>query len=136
MKLLLCLSLIAAVVAGTKKVSGSIKAGSAAGQKLISSSRGLEDNFDEAFVATHSVLFESCHQSSSWTEDGYVQVDMVRYILCPTDSCYSGGCSSSSYGEYVVDMNTFVDAYMEYQLEALAYKCETMREACGCGGKT
>jgi hypothetical protein len=135
MKLAFSLSLVAvAAAAGTKNMDFSaFQAGSSAGRGLLASSRALEDGFEEAFVAAYSIIFQGCHTTSSWSEDGYAQSILVSFQLCPTSYCSSSGCSSSAYGEYVVDMNTFVDAYMEYQLEARQYKCETMIENCGCG---
>lgn len=136
MKLVLILTFLAHVsVAHIGSAIMDIKAfqvDSKAGKKLVSSARALEDNFDDAMVATHSIVFQACHTSISWTDDGYAQVSLVSFVLCPSDSCSDGTCSSEYYGEYLVDIITFVDAYMEYKLEALAYKCETMRESCGC----
>eukprot|EP00544_Gedaniella_sp_CCMP2646_P002848 CAMPEP_0202507110 /NCGR_PEP_ID=MMETSP1361-20130828/51551_1 /ASSEMBLY_ACC=CAM_ASM_000849 /TAXON_ID=210615 /ORGANISM="Staurosira complex sp., Strain CCMP2646" /LENGTH=366 /DNA_ID=CAMNT_0049141213 /DNA_START=42 /DNA_END=1142 /DNA_ORIENTATION=+ len=101
-------------------------------QKSKSSNRGLEDAFEETVVAKHSVIFDGCTNSSTWQDGKYTVVPLVRFTLCPTDFCASGSCSSSSYGEYVVDLPTFLDSYLEAQLDATAYKCEQMREQCGC----
>ena len=94
--------------------------------------RGLEDAFEETIVAKHSVIFDGCTNTSTWQDGAYIVVPLVRFTLCPTDSCASGSCSSSSVGEYVVDLATFLDSYLEAQLEQTQYKCEQMREQCGC----
>jgi hypothetical protein len=113
----------------------SIDAKSRAGQKLLSSARQLEDGFNEAFVARHSIIFDGCHNSTSWTENGFVNTALVRFRLCPTKYVHSGSCFTTRVGEYMVDMLTFVDAYMEYQLDADRMACENTREACGCEGE-
>ena len=99
---------------------------------IAKSDRGLEDAFEETVVAKHSVIFNGCTNTSTWQNGQYTVIPLVRYTLCPTDSCSAGSCSSSSYGEYVVDLETFLDSYLEAQLQATQYKCEQMREQCGC----
>ena len=99
---------------------------------IAKSDRGLEDAFEETIVAKHSVIFDACHNSSTWQEGKYMTIPLVRFTLCPTGSCSNGDCSSSSYGEYVVDLATFLDSYLEAQLQQTQYKCEQMREQCGC----
>jgi hypothetical protein len=61
-------------------------------------------------------------------------IGLVKFMLCPSDYCSSSGCDSTYTGEYVVDLETFLDSYLEAQLDALEYKCEMMREQCGCDG--
>eukprot|EP00592_Proboscia_alata_P026002 CAMPEP_0194433348 /NCGR_PEP_ID=MMETSP0176-20130528/76184_1 /TAXON_ID=216777 /ORGANISM="Proboscia alata, Strain PI-D3" /LENGTH=404 /DNA_ID=CAMNT_0039250485 /DNA_START=11 /DNA_END=1225 /DNA_ORIENTATION=+ len=108
-------------------------------EELMSSSssssfpqRKLEDAFEESFVASHSIIYEGCHNASSWEDDGYRKISLVRFKLCPSAYCSSSGCSSDYAGEYVVDLMTFVDAYLESKMEAKEYQCEMMREKCGC----
>lgn len=46
------------------------------------------------------------------------QKGLIRFRLCKSDSCFdhfNNGCSSN-YGEYVVDMSTFLDAYIGFQV--------------------
>lgn len=96
--------------------------------------RNLEDNFEEAVIAKYSVVFESCHNATTWSDQGAQTIGLVKFSLCPSDYC-TEGCSSSEKGEYVVDLPTFLDAYLEAQADALEYKCEMMREQCGCDGQ-
>jgi hypothetical protein len=54
---------------------------------------------------------------------------VVRFALCPSDSC-SSGCTGG--GEYVVSMSAFVDAYTEAKMTEQEYACESIRENCYC----
>jgi hypothetical protein len=62
-----------------------IKANSKAARSLMAKAmktgeqRRLEDNFDEAVVASHSVVFESCHNVTTWTDEG-AKVRTVFYL--------------------------------------------------------
>lgn len=124
----------AAGTQGYKKLEmNQFKADSNVARKLLAKSdRGLEDAFEETVVATHSVIFDACYNTTSWQDGAAMVLPLVKFTLCPTDSCSAGSCSSSSYGEYVVDLPTFLDSYLEAQLEQTQYKCEQMREQCGC----
>ena len=116
-------------------------ASSNAARKLILSSlpvdpsgRMLEDGGESSFVAAHSIYFDGCHNTTSWYNNAYSVVPLVRFRLCPTKYVHSGKCFSKKVGEYLTPMTTFVDAYMEYHLEDIRQKCENMRESCGCNG--
>ena len=54
---------------------------------------------------------------------------LVHFKLCPTDTCGSG-CSGGA--DYVIDMNEFVSAYLEYKEELKEQQCEDIRENCYC----
>jgi len=122
--------------------STSFTANSKAGKKLLSVAknikspshdiRRLEDGFDESFVAQYSIIYEGCHNDTSWEDENYRSVGLVRFKLCPSEYCSSWGCSSEYAGEYLVELQTFLDSYLESKMEAIEYKCEMMRELCGC----
>ena len=128
----------AAGTQGYKKLEmEQLKANSKAARNLLAKAktvRKLEDNFEESVVAQHSVVFESCHNVTTWTDEGAKMIGLVKFNLCPSDYC-TEGCTSDAKGEYVVDLETFLDSYLEAQLDALEYKCEMMREQCGCEGE-
>jgi hypothetical protein len=146
-KMKLSFSLLASAIAGAAAAGldfVSFDASSKAAQNLIlsslqvedsfdeNSSRQLEDSIDENFVASHSIYFDGCHNTTSWSEDGYAIISLVRFRLCPTKYIHSGRCFSRRVGEYLVQMTTFVDAYMEFKLESVRQQCENLREVCGC----
>mmetsp|Transcript_16567 Transcript_16567/g.27470 ORF Transcript_16567/g.27470 Transcript_16567/m.27470 type:complete len:376 (-) Transcript_16567:229-1356(-) len=134
------LSLLISAVAGVAASSMdapmdfvSMEASSKAGENLLLSSRQLED-VDEAMVARHSIIYDGCHNTTSWADGVYSVVPLIRFRLCPSKYVHSGRCFSSRLGEYLVEMTTFVDSYLEYKREMMERKCETIREACGCDG--
>jgi len=59
-------------------------------------------------------------------------VGLVRFRLCPRDHCFDHfgvGCSQH-YGEYVVGMSTFLEAYFAYEKEMSEQGCEAYRQTC------
>jgi hypothetical protein len=78
-------------------------------------------NIDNSYVAGYSVKFQGCHHVQQWNDDADGEEDikimtqrLVRFRMCPADSCSATstkGCDSN-YGDYLVDMETYVEAYM------------------------
>jgi hypothetical protein len=117
-----------------------------AASSLISSSRMLENNNngDYSFLTSYGVKFQGCHHVQQWNdnadEDSDVRIKtkrLARYRLCPSDQCAtdkSSGCTSH-YGDYVVDLNTFIASYLaaiENEKESICgYAQETCETACG-----
>ncbi|KAL7579871.1 hypothetical protein ACA910_004882 [Epithemia clementina (nom. ined.)] len=118
---------------------------SQAGRSLLSRSRRLNGNGDYAFVGQYSIKFQGCHHVQQWNSnmdqdnnnDNEDQVRIMtkrlaRYRLCPIDSCNndrSSGCSSK-FGDYIVDMNTFVSAYLDSMAEQKEQVCDNMDYEC------
>jgi hypothetical protein len=99
------------------------------GRHLMQHARRLDQSYyedvavDSNFIASYAVKFQGCHHVQQWNPDASEDQDavrimtkrLVRFRLCPSDNCNSdntAGCSSN-YGDYVVDMNTFLSAYIE-----------------------
>lgn len=115
------------------------------GKRLLSEARKLEqeeEELDLSWVVDYSIKFQGCHHITQWNAEANGDEDvriatkrLVRFRLCPTDSCdssSSGGCSSG-YGEYIIDMDTFLMAYLEDKRELEEWTCENYREnICGC----
>lgn len=135
-----------------------IDANSSFGRQLINKSRRVEQQYDEngidiSFVSEYSLKFMGCHHVTQWAseeEQGQQQAydqeanglnaangrirskGLVRYKLCPSDSCtnaFGVGCTSN-YGEYVVDMNSFLEIYMKWRMEEESSNCELYRNTC------
>ena len=122
----------------------SIKADSELGMNLLSKARRVEDNgeIDFTWVANFSIKFQGCHHVSQWNEEADGEEDvrietkrLIRFRLCPSDLCSadsSGGCSAD-YGDYIIDMNTFLETYYQAVENYNQYKCEyTDQMVCDC----
>mmetsp|Transcript_11391 Transcript_11391/g.32811 ORF Transcript_11391/g.32811 Transcript_11391/m.32811 type:complete len:383 (+) Transcript_11391:107-1255(+) len=80
------------------------------------------NNIDISYLAGYSVKFQGCHHVQQWNDNADGEDDikimtqrLVRFRMCPADSCSSTstkGCDSN-YGDYIVDMETYVNAYMQ-----------------------
>jgi hypothetical protein len=138
--ILALLSLVAAVSASSQMADPQlhelkdIKADTPLGMKLLSQARNLEEgaNYDQTWVAGYSLKFQGCHHISQWNDDADEDNDvriatkrLVRFRMCPTDSCTSSsaGCSNG-YGDYIIDMNTYIAAYFEARQTYKQYECE------------
>mmetsp|Transcript_8114 Transcript_8114/g.17584 ORF Transcript_8114/g.17584 Transcript_8114/m.17584 type:complete len:407 (+) Transcript_8114:129-1349(+) len=141
-------SLLAALNAASaskpvKLPTADIPATSKLGSRILSASkqRNLDgDNF--SWVAGYSIKFIKCATSDDYyggyfggeenggndrqNYNGMYKQRLVHYKLCPTGSCDS--CSNGA--DYVIDMNVFVEAYIESKLDAQEYNCEQVRENC------
>jgi hypothetical protein len=124
-----------------------ISANSALGMDLVSKARRLENDDDNnAFSATwvsgYAVKFQGCHHIKQWNGDADDESDvkisttrLIRFRLCPESSCSStkaAGCAKG-YGDYIVDMDTFMNSYIEAKKQESEYNCEAAITACGCG---
>lgn len=142
---------IATLLVGTAAAtSSSIRATSKVGKNLISKARRLDGGNDNmSWVANYSLRFEKCATSTDYyggyfggnqdnndnndnqryNYNGVYEQRLVHFKLCPTESCGSG-CSGGA--DYVIDMNEFVQAYMEYKVEAQEAECESVAANCYC----
>lgn len=128
-------------------VSGtSIKADSKLGGNLLSKARKLENNDNEeidfTWVAGYSIKFQGCHHINQWNNDAdgddapKIQTKrLIRFRLCPSDTCSlsdGGGCDSG-YGDYIIDLNIFLQAYWENKQEWEEWNCEYYENnVCDC----
>eukprot|EP00542_Grammatophora_oceanica_P011766 CAMPEP_0194046262 /NCGR_PEP_ID=MMETSP0009_2-20130614/20080_1 /TAXON_ID=210454 /ORGANISM="Grammatophora oceanica, Strain CCMP 410" /LENGTH=387 /DNA_ID=CAMNT_0038691471 /DNA_START=66 /DNA_END=1229 /DNA_ORIENTATION=- len=104
--------------------------------KATNGERRLEDEVNNDVLAGYSLIYQGCHNSTSWSDEGVQYMGLVQFKLCHSYYCGDNGkCRSQMAGDYVVDLNTFVDSYLESKLELNRYKCEMLREQCGCNGE-
>lgn len=113
--------------------------------------------FDMSFVSEYSIKFIGCHHVTQWASEqeqeeaednnqeqaeemnqmnaanGRIRSKgLVRFRLCPKGSCsdhFGVGCSSN-FGEYVVDMYSFLEVYIAWQMENAQYQCQTYQNTC------
>lgn len=121
-----------------------VKVDSPLGAKLMDKARKLEnaDEIDFTWVADFSIKFQGCHHVTQWNDDAEGEDDvrietkrLIRFRLCPSDYCTAesaGGCTSD-YGDYVIDMNTFLESYFEALEDYNEYRCQYLQEmVCDC----
>jgi hypothetical protein len=134
------IALLAASVSALSPDDG-IPADSSAGMKLMSQARALDQQDDVSWMAGYSIKYLGCTSllqvrgegGGGDGEDGesnLYTMNMVKFGLCPSDeSC--GSCGKGK-AQYVVNMNDFIDAYTEMQMNAEEQVCESVRENCYC----
>jgi len=160
---LLILLVAAAATATTVDAASSISIHSSAGRRLLASAwqeedtdgirRSLADNnaADYSFLADYSIKFQGCHHVQQWNDNAGDDGDndendvkimtkrLARFRLCPADQCShdkSAGCTSK-FGDYVVDMDTFVEAYLQAIQEDQEEICGSLLNDCvsnSCAG--
>jgi|UniRef100_A0A8J9SFB8 hypothetical protein len=119
--LLLTFALTKAAAFSTSEISGN----SEALRLLISAERQLDQNSGVSdFIGQYSVKFQGCHHVQQWNNDADGEEDvriktkrLARFRLCPVDQCSSdrsAGCTSR-YGDYVVDLDTFLQNFVSLQ---------------------
>ena len=135
-----------------------IPASSKAGHELIQASRSLknQDNrYDSSFLQNYAIKFINCHSVTEWhndlsygnnddddvDDDYYLDQDwsapiitrqLVRFRLCPKDSCrdYSSKGCSSKFGDYIIDMETFLYYFLTAQEDLKDNLCLNCQEEC------
>ena len=145
------ITLIASAVSASKDLTpnGEIAANSRLGMRLLSQAkvvqpaRQLNDEQGErdvTFIADYSIRYLGCHSLTQITNgesrNGNNQEQSVlyteklaRFALCPN----SGDCGKcEGGGEYITNLETFVDAFTEAMLTEQEFACESVREACDC----
>ena len=125
-----------------------ISANSAHGRELLAAAgadRDLQQDGSLNFLSQYSVKFQGCHHIQQWNnnaDDGsdvrIMTKRLARFRLCPSDDCSSDksvGCRSK-YGDYIVDMDTFLQAYMSTIADEREEQCGYAQETCNnqCGG--
>lgn len=129
----LALTFVMASATVINESNGDIDMNSDAGRKLLQNARKVQQNsnyngnvdwndIDTSYIAGYSVKFQGCHHVQQWNNDVEDEADikiltqrLVRFRMCPSNSCSdttTRGCDSN-YGDYLVDMETYLEAYME-----------------------
>jgi hypothetical protein len=136
-------STIIALVASASALrpESGIPANSKAGMGLLSQARALDQNNgdedDTTWMVGYSIKYLGCSsllqvraEGGGEEESNLYTMNMVKFGLCPSD----GSCGSCGKGkaQYVVNMEEFVNAYTEMQMNAQETLCENVRESCYC----
>jgi hypothetical protein len=114
------------------------------GKKLLSSARRLdeEEEADFSWVSNYDIKYQGCHHIKQWNAEADGEDDvriltkrLVRFRLCPSGSCSdtSGGGCNNGYGDYIIDMDTFVEAFVEAKRQDSEAACEyQLNYVCDC----
>jgi hypothetical protein len=68
------------------------------------------------------------YQNNRNDYNGKYEQRLVHFKLCPSSSCRS--CAGGA--DYVIDMNEYINAYVESKMDVQEYNCERVRESCYC----
>ena len=139
------------LVVGIASATSSIPANSRMGQDILSKARLLNNdnnnnNNGMIWAANYSLRFEQCVTSNEYYGgyfggnqnqnndnragyNGLYQQRLVHFKLCPTGKCGSG-CSGGA--DYVVDMNEYLQTYLDYKTDIEEAECEAARANCDC----
>jgi hypothetical protein len=138
MKLIAAFSLLAMVSANPFAPKSTNSAKGAYMSKLMrgatptanSQLRRLDENEYEVNIAAYSVKFEQCQFVKSYDselaedEDSSTVLATKRFVvfrLCPNNSCSS---CNYNYGEYLVDLETYLSAAVEYMSDYQEGMCD------------
>jgi len=100
--------------------------------------RRLEENGYEVDISGYSIKFQKCQFVKAYDQElaeedaGTVLATkhFVVFRLCPSSSCVN---CKYDYGEYVVDMETYLDATIDYNKDQQDEKCEQCEQDCDGG---
>ena len=130
--------------------AAAINSNSDAGRNLLSKARRLDgggnDNGDyqedTTWMQNFSLKFQGCRTALTYNsnadEDADVKVAVTKlahFRLCASDSCssWNGGGCNSGYGDYVVALEDFAEAFVQGQRRKVEYECQTyMFNNCDC----
>jgi len=108
--------------------------------KLMAGAKTLRrldgDEEQEVDLSSYSIKFEKCQfvkqydgeEGDGGNEDTDTILSTKRFVifrLCPNSSC--GSCNYN-YGEYIVDMDTYLEAAVGYKQEVQEQYCDTCNE--------
>mmetsp|Transcript_30750 Transcript_30750/g.64465 ORF Transcript_30750/g.64465 Transcript_30750/m.64465 type:complete len:421 (-) Transcript_30750:246-1508(-) len=95
--------------------------------------RRLEDDA-EVDISSYSIKFEKCQYIKQYADERDEDIDNVletkRFVifrLCPNDSCSSDSCVSN-FGEYIVDMETYLESTLQHKQEEQEQYCQACEE--------
>eukprot|EP00557_Chaetoceros_sp_GSL56_P007104 CAMPEP_0176503666 /NCGR_PEP_ID=MMETSP0200_2-20121128/15490_1 /TAXON_ID=947934 /ORGANISM="Chaetoceros sp., Strain GSL56" /LENGTH=388 /DNA_ID=CAMNT_0017902983 /DNA_START=794 /DNA_END=1960 /DNA_ORIENTATION=+ len=104
--------------------------------------KNYANQVDTTWISGYSLKFQGCHQVSQWNpnvdQEEDVRIEskrLARFRLCPASSCSSnsgGGCAKG-YGDYIVDMDVFLQSFMENKRQVQEEACQTYAQYnCSC----
>jgi hypothetical protein len=107
---------------------------------LVAASRRLDQGASAVNIASYSVKFEQCQFVKSYSatlaasEYSTTVLSTERFVLfrlCPNGDC--GSCAYN-YGEYLVDLQSYLQATVQYYQSYQDVLCQACDNTCGGGG--
>jgi hypothetical protein len=99
--------------------------------------RKLEDGYDYSVdISAYSIKFQRCQFVKSYDDELAADEDMptvlatkrfIVFRLCPDNNCQT---CNYNYGEYLVDLETYLGATVDYQQESQEEKCYACQTYC------
>jgi len=98
--------------------------------------RRLDQNGNQVDISNYSLKFQKCQFVKAYDDELAENEDartvlatkhFVVFRLCPSNSC--GSCNYG-YGEYLVDMEEYLEATIEYAKDKQEEKCDQCEEEC------
>merc|ERR1711934_889387 len=92
--------------------------------------RRLDQNGNQVDISSYSLKFQKCQFEMAENEDAGTVLATKHFVifrLCPSNSCDS---CNYGYGEYLVDMEDYLDATIEYAKDKQEEKCDQCEEEC------
>merc|ERR1712222_284835 len=98
--------------------------------------RRLDQNGNQVDISSYSLKFQKCQFVKAYDDEMAENEDagtvlatkhFVIFRLCPSNSC--GSCNYG-YGEYLVDMEEYLEATIEYAKDKQEEKCDQCEEEC------
>lgn len=125
-----------------------IRSNSDAGRHLLTKARRLDGNNnnngeeDTTWMQDFSLKFQGCRTALSYNAEADGEDDvrvattkLAHFRLCSADSCssWNGGGCNSGYGDYVVALEDFAEAFVQGQRRKEEYECQMyMFNNCDC----
>lgn len=94
-------------------------------------------------LSSFSIRFEKCQYVKSFNDEIAEDEDtegilatqhFVVFQLCPSDSC-DDTCTDGVHGDYVVEIDNYLQATVEYEQEQFEYMCNNCNERCNNNGE-
>merc|ERR1712187_956050 len=98
--------------------------------------RRLDQNGNQVDISSYSLKFQKCQFVKAYDDERAENEDaetvlatkhFVVFRLCPSNSCDS---CNYGYGEYLIDMEEYLEATIEYAKNKQEEKCDECEEEC------
>jgi len=100
---------------------------------------GANNDYQNIDISSYSIKYEKCQYIKQYAAERNEDIDSVLetkhfviFKLCPNNACGYEECTSN-YGEYIIDMETYLETTLKHKEMEQEYYCEACNE-CGAEG--